>query len=191
MLVGSQKIIVIGASTGGVAALEELLSGFHAAMPPILIVQHMPPNFTHLFAEKLNTELKLTVKEAESGDRLVPGRVLIAPGGKHMKLVKRGANLCVDCYHGERVQFVMPSADVLFDTVADLVGKNAIGAILTGIGGDGAKGLLKMRNTGARTIGQDKESCEIYGMPKAAFEIGAVEFVLPLNRIANKIMSLI
>lgn len=191
MLTGSQKVIAIGASTGGVAALTELLSSFPATIPPVLIVLHMPENFTRIFAEKLDLSLKMSVKEAQQGDLVVPGQVLIAPGGKHMKLAKKGGSLITECFVGERVQFVIPSADVLFDSVADLVGRNAIGVILTGIGGDGARGLLKMRQQGAKTIGQDKETSAIYGMPRAAFEMGAVEHVLPLDKIAAKILSLL
>ena len=188
---GTQKIIAIGASTGGVAALDKLLSGFPKLMPPILIVQHMPPHFTRLFAERLDAVLKLSVKEAKTGDFLTPGQVLIAPGGKHMKLIKINGKLAVECYVGEKVQFVMPSADVLFDSVAQLVGPSAIGVILTGVGCDGANGLLKMRERGAITIGQDKASSEIYGMPKAAYEMGSVKHVLPLGHISTKILSLL
>lgn len=186
-----QKLIVIGSSTGGVAALTEVLSSIGRRFPPILIVQHMPPHFTRLFAERLSADLKIFIKEARKGDPVMPGRVLIAPGGQHMRLVQSGSRLAVDCFVGEKVHHVMPSADVLFESVADIIGQAAIGVILTGIGADGARGLLKMRECGARTIGQDKETSEIYGMPKAAYEIGAVEYVLPLERIAGKIMSLI
>lgn len=186
-----KKIIAIGASTGGVAALQEVLSGFRVDIPAVLVVQHMPPHFTMLFAERLNSILKIPVKEAKTGDLVVPGRVLIAPGGKHMKLVNSGANLAVECFSGEKVNNVIPAADILFESVAELVGPGAIGVILTGVGNDGARGLLKMRKKGAATIGQDKDTCEIYGMPKTAYEMGAVEHVVPLGRIAAKVLGLL
>ena len=191
MPVGVHKVIAIGASTGGVDALEKVLSGFSSSIPPVLIVQHMPPHFTRLFAERLDAILKLSVKEAKTGDRLEPGQVLLAPGGKHMRLINKMGRLEVECFEGEKVQFVIPSADVLFESIAQVSGLSSIGVILTGVGGDGARGLLKMRASGAQTIGQDKATCEIYGMPKVAYEMGAVEHVLPLRQIAAKVMSLV
>lgn len=187
----TQKIIAIGASTGGVEALRVVISAFPRTMPPVLIVQHMPPHFTRLFSERLDSEFNISVKEAQSGDLVVPGQVYIAPGGKHMKLVKKAGVLQLDCFVGEKVQYAIPSVDVLFYSVAEIAGQNAVGVILTGVGGDGANGLLEMRKNGAKTIGQDKGSCVVYGMPKAAFELKAVEHVLPLDKIASKVLSLV
>jgi len=186
-----QKLIAIGASTGGVEALEKLLADFPANVAPTIIVIHMPLGFTSLFAKRLDSKLAPTIKEAETGDFLETGVVLIAPAGKHMKLVSRQGKYAVECFVGPKVQSVIPSADVLFESVADLPGLNSVGVILTGLGADGAAGLLKMRNKGAKTIGQDKASCTIYGMPKVAFENGAVQFQLPLDQIASKILSLV
>ena len=187
----NNKIIAIGASTGGVEALTQVLSGFPVEIPPVLLVIHMPPGFTKLFAQSLNDKLAISIKEAQSGDYLIPGQVLIAPAGKHMKLVRLNGRLAVECYLGERVSFVIPSADVLFESVANIVKQDAIGVIMTGLGADGASGLLKMYNSGAVTIGQNKETCIIYGMPKVAKELGAVKHEVPLNRIAPTILSLL
>jgi len=191
MYTGFRKIIAIGASTGGVGALDEVLSRFPANIPPVLIVQHMPAGITKLFASRLNVAYKFDVKEAESGDALQNNRVLIAPAGKHMKLISKGGKLAVECFVGPKVQYVIPSADVLFESLAELAGKQSIGVILTGMGADGAAGLKKMRDAGAATIGQDKATSTIYGMPKVAFDIGAVQHQLPLNAIADKILRLL
>jgi len=191
MLPVAKKVIVIGSSTGGVEAVDKVLSQLPVTVPPILIVQHMPPGITKLFATRLNTAHAVAVKEAEDGDQLVQGQVLIAPAGKHMKVVHRLGKLFIELFVGEKVQYVMPSADVLFESVAEIFGRNAIGVILTGMGADGARGLKKMRDAGAKTIGQNKETCVIYGMPKVAFEMGAVEHQLPINAIADKIMRLV
>jgi len=188
---GTRKIIAIAASTGGVEALEQLISSFPATIPPVVLVLHMPPGFTKMFAARLNGKFAVSVKEAQSGDYLELGQILVAPAGKHMQIVSRMGKLAVDCFLGEKINSVMPSADVLFESVADLQRQNAVGVILTGLGGDGAKGLLKMKNQGAPTIGQNKETSAIYGMPKVAKEMGAVQYELPLNRIAEKILSLV
>ena len=187
---GVQKVIAIAASTGGVSALETIIATFPANIPPVLLVQHMPNGFTKMFAARMDSKFTVSVKEAETGDTLIPGRVLIAPAGKHMRLIKHGNNLSIECFEGERVQYVIPSADVLFETVAEYVRDRAIGVVLTGMGADGARGLLAMRNAGAKTIGQDKETSAVYGMPKMAFEMGGVEHVLPLDEISDKILSL-
>ena len=188
---GNQKIIAIAASTGGIAALETVLSAFPATIPPVLLVQHMPQGFTRMFASRMTAKLKVVVKEAETGDILEHGQVLVAPAGKHMILVNKGAKLSVECFVGEKVQYVIPSADVLFETVASIMQSNAIGVVLTGMGADGAEGLLEMKKNGAKTIGQDKATCAVYGMPKIAFELGALDYVLPINRIADKVLSLL
>ena len=185
------KVIAIGASTGGVEAITQVLSDFPADIPPVLLVLHMPLGFTKMFAETLNERLVISIKEAQSGDYLRMNQVLIAPAGKHMKVVNINGKLAVECYLGERVSFVIPSADVLFESVADVLQKDAVGVIMTGMGADGARGLLKMYNNGAATIGQNKDSCVIYGMPKIAKELGAVEYEVPLNKIADTVLSLI
>jgi len=182
------KIIAIGASTGGTDAIHTVISGLPRDMPPIVIVQHMPPVFTKLYAERLNNTCELEVKEAEDGDALKPGRVLIAPGNFQMRVAKRGTGYIVKCTQEEKVSGHCPSVDVLFDSVADVAGKQSVGIILTGMGRDGANGLLKMKKTGAYTIGQDEKSCVVYGMPMVAFNIGAVEKQLPLDRIADEII---
>ena len=187
----AKKVIAIGASTGGVEALMEVLSSLKPPIPPIVLVLHMPVGFTKLFASQLNRKIEMDVKEAQTGDFLINGQVLVAPAGKHMKVVGFRDNLKVECFAGEKVQHVIPSADVLFDSVADVVKQDAIGVILTGMGSDGARGLLNMRKSGAQTIGQNKESCTIYGMPKVAKEMGAVMYELPLNHISQKILSLL
>ena len=182
------KIIAIGASTGGTDAIHTVISGLPRDMPPIVIVQHMPPVFTKLYAERLNNTCELEVKEAEDGDVLRPGRVLIAPGNYQMRVAKRGSGYIVKCTQEEKVSGHCPSVDVLFDSVADVVGKQSVGVILTGMGRDGANGLLKMKKTGAYTIGQDEKSSVVYGMPMVAFNIGAVEKQLPLDRIDDEII---
>ncbi len=189
--VNSDKIIAIGSSTGGTEAIVEILKRFPAEMPPILIVQHMPAVFTKMYADRLNDICEMTVWEAKSGDKLKPGLVLIAPGDYQMKVVKNYDGLYVECFKGEKVNGHAPSVDVLFDSIADTVGNKAIGVILTGMGGDGSKGMLRMHNNGARTIGQDEHSCVVYGMPKVAYEIGAVDEQISLPNIASRIMNII
>lgn len=182
------KIIAIGASTGGTDAIHTVISGLPRDMPPIIIVQHMPPVFTKLYAERLNNTCELEVKEAEDGDALRPGRVLIAPGNFQMRLAKRGTGYIVKCTQEEKVSGHCPSVDVLFDSVAAVAGRQSVGVILTGMGRDGANGLLKMKKTGAYTIGQDEKSSVVYGMPMVAFNIGAVDKQLPLDRIDDEII---
>ncbi|MEX1030114.1 MAG: chemotaxis response regulator protein-glutamate methylesterase [Paenibacillaceae bacterium] len=185
------KVIAMGASTGGTEATYQLLKSFSRDIPGIVIVQHMPPIFTRMFAERLNNKTLLEVKEAEDGDKLYPGRVLIAAGNTHMKLRKTGGTYAVECYPGEKVSGHCPSVDVLFESVAEAAGTNGMGVILTGMGSDGAKGLLSMRRRGARTIGQDEGSSIVYGMPKAAYTLGAVEIQASLGTMPQVIYSIV
>lgn len=185
------SIIAIGASTGGTEAIFEVVKGFKRDIPGVVIVQHMPPGFTKMYAERLNNQCEVAVKEAQTGDRVLPGQVLIAPGDRHMRLVKVAGAYQVECNGTDRVNGHCPSVEVLFNSVAKVAGKNAIGVILTGMGGDGAKGLLEMRNAGAKTIGQDAASCVVYGMPKVAYDIGAVQYQMTLSAIAGKVYSLL
>ncbi|MBW3097392.1 protein-glutamate methylesterase/protein-glutamine glutaminase [Pseudohoeflea coraliihabitans] len=184
----SRKIVGIGASTGGVEALIAVLTKFPANCPPTVITQHMPASFTRSFAERLNRLSKPIVKEAEDGDRLEIGRVYLAPGGeRHLEVTNPAAPTCRlvarDTVNGHR-----PSVDVLFNSIAELAGSRAVGAILTGMGRDGARGLMRMRSAGAHTIGQNEKSCVVYGMPRVAFEEGAVVTQLPLNAIGEEIL---
>jgi len=183
------KIIAIGASTGGTEAIIQVLKTFSSDIPGIVITQHMPPVFTKMYAQRLNKSLCLDVKEAEDGDIIKPGSVLIAPGDYHMTVKRTGSIFKVRCAKGERVNGHCPSVDVLFESVAKEVGSNTIGVILTGMGCDGAKGLLEMRKNGARTIGQNESSCVVYGMPKVAYNIGAVEKQADLEDIGHIVYS--
>lgn len=184
------KVIALGASTGGVEALLAVVSCFPANCPPTVITQHMPANFTPSFAERLNRCSAATVAEATDGAPLVPGRVYLAPGGaKHLEIVGHGQMRC-RLREGDLVNGHRPSVDVLFQSVALLAKSKAVGAILTGMGRDGASGLLAMRKAGADTLGQDEASCIVYGMPKAAFELGSVERQLPLEKIGSAILNL-
>lgn len=185
----TNKLIAIGSSTGGTRALETVLTELPAGLPGIVIVQHMPPVFTKSFAERLNTICKVNVKEAEDGDLVQPGHVLIAPGNYHMLVEKSGAKYYTRIKQGPPVHHQRPSVDVMFNSVAQAAGVNAMGVILTGMGADGAKGLLKMKENGAHTIGQDEASCVVYGMPKEAYNIGAVTDQLPLSKIARAIVN--
>ncbi len=187
-----QYIIGLGASTGGTEATLEVMKRLPADIPAMVIVQHMPPGFTKMYAKRLDDQCRLQVKEAETGDRVLPGRMLIAPGGDmHMHLVKVNGAYQVECKKGPRVNGHCPSVDVLFDSVARVAGANALGIILTGMGGDGANGLLAMRKAGARTIGQDESTCVVYGMPKVAYDLGAVQYQEKLFNIAKRTYSLL
>jgi len=185
----SDKIIAIGASTGGTEAIAGILKNLPPTTPGIVIVQHIPPVFSKMFADRLNNSTRLQVKEAETGDLIAPGKVLIAPGDQHMSVVKVGDKYKVKCYKGEKVNGHCPSVDVLFESVAKEAGNKAVGIILTGMGYDGAKGLLAMKRKGALTIGQDEKSSVVYGMPKVAFEIGALEKQVSLENIPQVIFS--
>jgi len=185
----TDKMIAIGASTGGTKALEKVLTGLPANMPGIVIVQHMPPVFTKSFAGRLDSVCSLRVKEAEDGDLIETGTVLLAPGNYHMLVERKSAKYHVRIKQGPPVHHHRPSVDVLFNSVAESVGVNASGVLLTGMGADGAKGLLAMKDAGAHTIAQDEASCVVYGMPREAYRIGAVNDVVPLNDISNAIIS--
>jgi len=185
-----QKIIAIGASTGGTNALEAIFKQLPADIPPILVVQHMPGGFTKLFADRLNALYPQDIREAQSGDFLMRGRVLIAPADRHMRLVKQQSKLAVECYVGTRIHGVMPAADILFESVANVMGSYAVGVILSGMGSDGAKGLMHMKAAGCENIGQDEASCVVYGMPKAAKSLGAVSREYPLELIPDAILRL-
>ncbi len=181
----TNKIIAIGASTGGTEALRVVLTSMPLNAPGILVVQHMPAQFTTSFAKRLNDLCEMTVREARDGDSITNGTVLIAPGNYHMLLRRSGARYYVNVKQGPLVHHQRPSADVLFDSVADYAGANAVGIILTGMGSDGAQGLLKMKNAGAETIAQDERSCVVFGMPKEAIKIGAADGGVPLQGIAE------
>lgn len=163
--------------------------GFPVEIPPVLVVQHMPEHFTRAFAERLNTLCKFQVKEAEDGELATPGKVLIAPGNRHMVLKRSGAQYYVEIKNGPLVYHQRPSVEVLFSSVAQSAGPNAVGVILTGMGKDGATGLLEMKNAGAFTIAQDEESSVVYGMPKEAAAIGAVDIIVPLDKIAQTLIE--
>lgn len=182
-------VIALGASTGGTDALVEVVKRLPANTPPVLITQHMPPTFTKMFAERIDRISPMRAKEAEDGDRLEQGLIIVAAGGNQMRLYKDARGYYITSRPGEKVSGHCPSVDVLFTSVAETAGSNAIGAILTGMGADGAEGLLKMREAGAYTIGQDEETCVVYGMPGVAYKKGAVMTQLPLQKIAEHIIS--
>ncbi|HLK56848.1 MAG TPA: chemotaxis response regulator protein-glutamate methylesterase [Chthonomonadaceae bacterium] len=186
----THQLIAIGASTGGTEAIREVLTALPAATPGIVIVQHMPPGFTASFAHRLDSLCAIRVKEAQDGDRVLPGHALLAPGNYHMSLTRSGAEYVVRIGSGPPVNRHRPSVDVLFDSCAEQAGRNAVATILTGMGDDGARGLRKMRDAGARTIAQDEASCVVFGMPKEAIARGGAEFVLPLQRIAKELVAL-
>lgn len=181
-------VIAIGASTGGTDALVEIFKRLPKNTPPVIVTQHMPPTFTKMFAERIDRLSPMSAKEAEDGDRLKQGQIIVAAGGLQMRLMKDARGYYVTSRPGEKVSGHCPSVDVLFSSVAEAAGANAVGVILTGMGGDGAEGLLKMRNAGAYTIGQDEETCVVYGMPAVAFKKGAVVTQLPLQKIAEQIL---
>ncbi len=186
----TDRIVAIGTSTGGTQALEEVLTSLPRGVDGMLIVQHMPEKFTAAFAKRLNGICQIEVREAVSGDRVLPGVALIAPGGKHMLLKRDGAQYRVEVKDGPLVSRHRPSVDVLFRSVAKFAGHNAMGIIMTGMGDDGAAGMLEMKRAGARTLAQDEESCVVYGMPREAVKRGGVDLSLDLNEIPNHIISL-
>jgi two-component system chemotaxis response regulator CheB len=185
----SEQIVAIGTSTGGTQALELVLTALPRICAGIVIVQHMPEVFTEAFAQRLNSLCQIEVLEAKNNDRVIPGRALIAPGGKHMLLKRSGAQYHVEVVDGPLVNRHRPSVDVLFRSVAKFAGKNALGIIMTGMGDDGARGLKEMRDAGAHTFGQNEESCVVYGMPKEAMKLGGVCEEIPLQQIAGKISA--
>lgn len=185
----TERIVAIGASTGGTQALERVLTALPSGCPGVAVVQHMPEKFTRAFAERLNRLCQIEVREASHGERLLPGHALIAPGGKHMILKRNGAYYCVDVIDGPVVNRHRPSVDVLFRSAARYVGANALGIIMTGMGDDGARGLKEMRDAGASTLAQDESSCVVYGMPKEAVRLGGVQRVLPLPGLPRAILE--
>jgi two-component system chemotaxis response regulator CheB len=189
MLETTEKVVVIGASTGGTEALKTLLETFPADAPGIVIVQHMPELFTKAFAQRLDGLCNITVKEAESNDTVLRGRALIAPGNHHILLKRSGARYFVDIKEGPLVCRHRPSVDVLFRSAARYAGQNAVGVILTGMGDDGAKGMLEMKRAGAKTIAQNENTCVVFGMPREAIKNGSVDKVLPLGSVAAAILS--
>lgn len=188
-LISSEKLVAIGASTGGTEAIREVLQGLPANSPGILITQHMPGGFTRSFAERLDRLCRMRVKEAEDGERILPGHAYIAPGEAHLKLIRSGANYVVRLDHGEPVNRHRPSVDVLFESVAQYAGRNALGVILTGMGKDGAAGLLAMRQAGAQTAAQDEASSVVFGMPREAIALNAAVEVLSLDKIAPWLLA--
>ncbi len=190
-LTRKNSVIAIGASTGGPEAIREVVSGFGKDIPGVVIVQHMPAGFTRTYAERLDRLCEVEVKEAEDGDEVRPGRVLVAPGARQMRLVKKDMRYFVTVTEEPKVSGHCPFVDVLFDSVAKSAGAESIGVILTGMGGDGSKGMKEMRNRGAVTIGQDENTCVVYGMPKVAYDIGAVTYQVPLGKIADKVYEIL
>ncbi|HAY11708.1 MAG TPA: chemotaxis response regulator protein-glutamate methylesterase [Thauera sp.] len=185
----TERVIAIGTSTGGTQALEAVLTRLPAVCPGIVIVQHMPERFTAMFAERLDSLCALEVREACHGDRVMPGRALIAPGGKHMMLARSGAQYTVEVVDGPLINRHRPSVDVLFRSCARFAGRNAVGVIMTGMGDDGARGLKEMHDAGAHTIAEDESSCVVFGMPREAIKLGGVDQVLPLDLVPEAIMK--
>ncbi|MCP4713892.1 MAG: chemotaxis response regulator protein-glutamate methylesterase [Deltaproteobacteria bacterium] len=187
----TDKVIAIGASTGGTEAIRKVVERFPASAPGVVIVQHMPAGFTKAFAERLNTLCLMEVKEAQNGDRIMPGRILIAAGDYHMQVRRSGGFYQVHCFQGAKVNGHCPSVDVMMHSVAEQVGANAVGIILTGMGSDGADGMVAMRSAMARTIAQDEKSSVVFGMPRVAFERGGAERLVPLSEITSVAVSLV
>lgn len=183
----TDRIVAIGTSTGGTQALEAVLSALPRVTPGLVVVQHMPEKFTAAFAHRLDSICEIEVREAQSGDRILPGRALIAPGGRHLQVVRSGAQYLVDVRDGPLVNHHRPSVDVLFRSVAQHAGRNALGIIMTGMGDDGAHGMLEMHKAGARTVAQDERTCVVFGMPKEAIKLQGVGKVLPLQCLAGEI----
>jgi two-component system chemotaxis response regulator CheB len=190
-LVNKKEILAIGASTGGTEAITHIVKALPPSIIGIVIVQHIPPIFSKIFADRLNSSTSLQVKEAQTGDFIEQGKVLIAPGDRHMKIKKIGNRFRVECFQAAKVNGHCPSVDVLFESVAKEAGDKAIGVILTGMGYDGARGLLAMKRKGARTLGQDERSSVVYGMPKVAYEIGAVEKQVAIENMPREIYSIL
>jgi two-component system chemotaxis response regulator CheB len=190
MIQTTEKVVAVGASTGGTEALREFLQAMPLDAPGIVIVQHMPAEFTARFAERLNTMCRITVKEAEDNDTVIRGQALIAPGNQHVLLKRSGARYFVELRDGPLVSRHRPSVDVLFRSAARYAGRNAVGVIMTGMGDDGAKGMLEMKQAGAFNIAQDEASCVVFGMPAEAIKIGAVDRVMPLAPIASEVVRL-
>jgi len=185
----THKVVALGASTGGTEALKVVLEALPKRCPGIVMTQHMPEGFTAAFAQRLNGLCQIEVKEAVDGDWVAPGRALLAPGNRHLKLDRDGARYIARVVDGPRVSRHKPSVDVLFESVARVAGKNAMGAIMTGMGSDGAMGMLSMRKAGAVTVAQDEASCIVYGMPKEAVKLGGVQLVSPLAEISGHILA--
>lgn len=188
-LLSTEKLLIIGASTGGTEAIREVLQPLPPDAPAVLIAQHMPAGFTRSFAQRLDGLCRIRVTEAQQGERVLPGHAYIAPGGFHLSLARSGANYVAHLDQEPPVNRHRPSIDVLFDSAAKHAGKNAIGIILTGMGKDGAEGLLRMRRAGAHTLAQDEASCVVFGMPREAVALGAVDEVSPLNEISRRVMA--
>jgi len=189
MINTTDKVVAIGTSTGGTQALEAVLTQLPATSTGIVIVQHMPEKFTAMFAERLNNLCAMEVREAKDGDRVLPGRALIAPGGRHMLLKRSGAQYYVEVKDGPVVNRHKPSVDVLFRSVAQVAGRNALGIIMTGMGDDGARGMKEMHQAGAKTIAEDESTCVVFGMPKVAIEMGGVEKIVPLQKIPQEVIA--
>ncbi|KMJ43497.1 chemotaxis response regulator protein-glutamate methylesterase [Xenorhabdus khoisanae] len=188
-LLSSEKLIAVGASTGGTEAIKNLLQFLPVTSPALLITQHMPPGFTRSFAERLNKLSQIAVKEAEDGERVLPGHAYIAPGDCHMELCRSGANYQIMITNAPPVNRHRPSVDVLFRSVAKYAGRNAVGVILTGMGSDGAAGLLEMKQAGAYTLAQSEASCVVFGMPRAAIQLGAVDEVMDMQKISKAMLA--
>lgn len=188
-LLSSEKLIAIGASTGGTEAIRQVLQPLPATSPALLITQHMPPGFTRSFAERLNKLCQITVKEAQDGERVLPGHAYIAPGDRHLELARSGANYQVRLHDGPPVNRHRPSVDVLFRSVAQFAGRNAVGVILTGMGNDGAAGMLEMHRAGAYTLAQNEASCVVFGMPREAIATGGVNEVVELERMGQRMLA--
>ncbi|MDH5543079.1 MAG: chemotaxis response regulator protein-glutamate methylesterase [Nitrospinota bacterium] len=187
----TDKVIAIGASTGGTEAIRKVLEKFPVNAPGTVIVQHMPPGFTKLFAERLNKIVPMEVREATTGDRIIPGRALIAPGEKHMTVIRSGGHYEVVCKEGEKVSGHMPSVDVLMHSVAQHVGKNGYGIMLTGMGRDGAEGMLAMKKSGAKNVAQDEKTSVVFGMPNEAYKYGGADQLIPIDDIAHTVINMI
>jgi two-component system chemotaxis response regulator CheB len=186
----TDKLVAIGASTGGTEALVHFLTALPANSPGMLVVQHMPAGFTRSFAGRLDSLCRVRVKEAQDGDRLLAGHVLLAPGDFHMEVVRSGAQFKIRVYQAEPVNRHRPSVDVLFESCAQAAGPNAVGVIMTGMGADGARGLLAMRQAGAHTLAQDENTCVVFGMPREAIALGAAEEIAPLENLAAAALRL-